>query len=59
MINISYEAPAAAVANDDECLRVAATPYERLFGAMTKAAAIICLGRFQDGLTELDAQFGV
>jgi class 3 adenylate cyclase/tetratricopeptide (TPR) repeat protein len=53
-INIFSDAPEAATANADECLRVAVTPADRLNGAMVKAVSHIVGGRAQQGLAELD-----
>jgi hypothetical protein len=53
-INILSDLPEAAIANADECLRVAITPFDRLNGAMIKAVSSIIHGRAREGLGEMD-----
>ena len=53
-INILSDVPEAAIANADECLRVAVTPFDRLNGEMIKAVSSIVHGRWREGLAQMD-----
>jgi class 3 adenylate cyclase len=48
-------APEAAIAQADDCLRVAIAPFDRLQGAIIKAVCAILLGRAREGLAEIEA----
>jgi tetratricopeptide (TPR) repeat protein len=50
---LGYEAPEAALARAEDCVRFAVTPNEQRWGALTKACAGIALGRFES-LSQLD-----
>ncbi len=55
LLELGYEAPEAALARADDCVRSAVTPNEQRWGRLTKACAGIALGRFHDSLLQLDA----
>jgi class 3 adenylate cyclase len=54
LTELGYEAPEAALARAEDCVRFAVTPNEQRWGALTKACAGIALGRFDDSLLQLD-----
>jgi hypothetical protein len=53
-ISILSDVPEEAMANADECMRVAVIPFDRLNGAMIKAVSSIVHGRWREGLAEMD-----
>ena len=54
LAELGYEAPEAALARAEDCVRFAVTPNEQRWGAGVRAVANIALGRFHDGLLQLD-----
>jgi tetratricopeptide (TPR) repeat protein len=54
LAELGYEAPEAALARAEDCVRFAVTPNEQRWGAGVRAVANIALGRFHAGLLQLD-----